>query len=290
MGLAGLENGNGIKMTTPATTTATGRKSLRILVAEDSPLNQQVVLKQLEKLGYQAEAVDDGGKVIEALARTEFNLILMDCQMPEMSGYEATWQIREREKQKATAEEEAPSHPIYIIAMTANSEADNREKCLSAGMDDFINKPVQLPELEAALLRALADRATTKAMEDIIDPVIIAGLRQLRSPGMPDPLPGLIDLFLKEAPTHLNAIAQAISKHEMTSLARVISSASALKGSSGNLGARNLAALSDEIVQAARLGMLEDAVPVLDRAQEEFERVRQVLEKIKSPAKQEWAG
>ena len=273
-------------MTTPATkTSATGRKSLRILVAEDSPLNQQVVLKQLEKLGCQAEAVDDGVKVIEALARTEFNLILMDCQMPEMSGYEATWQIREREKQQAEGAE--PGNRIYIIAMTANTEADNREKCLDAGMDDFINKPVQLPELEAVLLRALADRASTKAMEDVIDPIIIAGLRQLRTPGAPDPLADLIDLFLKEAPTHLNAIEQAISKNEMTSLARVISQASALKGSSGNLGARNLAALSDEIVQAAKLGLLADALPVLERAQEEFGRVRETLEKIKSQAAQE---
>ena len=273
-------------MTTPATkTSATGRKSLRILVAEDSPLNQQVVLKQLEKLGCQAEAVDDGAKVIEALARTEFNLILMDCQMPEMSGYEATWQIREREKQQAEGAE--PGNRIYIIAMTANTEADNREKCRDAGMDDFINKPVQLPELEAVLLRALADRASTKAMEDVIDPIIIAGLRQLRTPGAPDPLADLIDLFLKEAPTHLNAIEQAISKNEMTSLARVISQASALKGSSGNLGARNLAALSDEIVQAAKLGLLADAMPVLERAQEEFGRVRETLEKIKSQAAQE---
>ena len=273
-------------MTTPAANTSVpGRKPLRILVAEDSPLNQQVVLKQLEKLGCPAEAVDDGSKVIAALARTEFNLILMDCQMPEMSGYEATWQIREREKAQAAGEEAGPQ--IYIIAMTANTEADSREKCREAGMDDFINKPVQLPELEAALLRAQAARAGTKSMDDVIDPVIIAGLHQLRTAGAPGPLADLIDLFLKEAPTHLTAIQLAISKNEMTSLARVISQASALKGSSGNLGARQLAALSDEIVQAARLGLLADALPVLERVHEEFVRVRAALEKIKGETAQE---
>src|SRR5215475_6099633 len=166
---------------------------VRILVAEDSPLNQQVALKQLEKLGYQADAVSDGSQVLDALGRAHFDIILMDCQMPEMSGYEATWQIREREKQ--TAGESGPAR-IYIIAMTANTEADNREKCLAAGMDDFINKPVQLPELEAALHRALADRAAQQALEEVIDPIIIAGLRQLRMPGKSDALADLIDLFL----------------------------------------------------------------------------------------------
>ncbi len=273
-------------MTTPAAQPATGRKSLRILVAEDSPLNQQVVLKQLEALGCHATAVDDGAKAVDAFAAGgNFNVILMDCQLPEMSGYEATWQIREREKQQAEQQQGEGTtavQPVYIIAMTANTEADNREKCIESGMDDFINKPVQLPELEAVLVRALANRAAVKELDAIIDPIIIAGLRQLRTPGGPDPLPPLIDLFLKEAPTHLDAMQAAIAKNDMAAMANVISSASALKGSAGNLGARNLAALSDEIVQAARLGLLSDALPILDRARDEFAHVRDALEKIKS--------
>lgn len=272
-------------MTTPAAQPTTGRKSLRILVAEDSPLNQQVVLRQLEALGCHATAVDDGAKAVEAFPTGNFNVILMDCQLPEMSGYEATWQIREWEKQQTEnpPSEGAPAvHPVYIIAMTANTEVDNRDKCMEAGMDDFINKPVQLPELEAVLLRALANRAATRELDAIIDPIIIAGLHQLRTPGGPDPLPPLIDLFLKEAPTCLDTIKDAITKNDMAAMSRVISAASALKGSAGNLGARNLAALSDEIVQSARLGLLSDALPILDRATEEFSRVRPALEKIKS--------
>ena len=257
----------------------TGHRSLRILVAEDSPLNQQVVLKQLEALGYQAVAVADGAKALVAFLSGGFTVILMDCQMPEMSGYEATWQIREREKQRT--ENGQSVEPIYIIAMTANTEADNREKCRDAGMDDYINKPVQLPELESVLLRALANRAVTDKLDAIIDPVIIAGLRQLRRPGGPDPLPPLIDLFLRETPTHLDKINEAITQNDLTSLARVISDASALKGSAGNLGARNLAALADEITQAARIGLLADALPVLTRAREEFDRVHAALAKIK---------
>src|SRR6516162_9619078 len=100
---------------------------VRILVAEDSPLNQQIALKQLEKLGYQADAVSDGAQVLAALSRTPYDIILMDCQMPGMSGYEAAWQIRNLEKEEP--EGTPPSERVYIIAMTANAEADNREKC-----------------------------------------------------------------------------------------------------------------------------------------------------------------
>ncbi len=220
-------------MTTATDTPQTpARKQVRILVAEDSPLNQQVALKQLEKLGYEADAVADGGQVIEALARAQYDIILMDCQMPTMSGYEAAWQIRNREAEHTS--DAAAGKRVYIIAMTANTQADNREKCASAGMDGFINKPVQLAELEAALLQAFADRP---GLEEIIDPVVIAGLRQLRTPGKPDPLVELIELFLREAPTQLDAMSEAVSKNDTTSLSRTISAATALKGGAGNLGA-----------------------------------------------------
>ena len=260
----------------PQTTTA---KPVRILVAEDSPLNQQVALKQLEKLGYAADAVADGSQAVEAHTRSPYDIILMDCQMPVLSGYEAAWQIRNREQE--TAGEAAAGQRVYIIAMTANTQADNREKCTAAGMDGFINKPVQLAELEVALLRARADQSATKEMEMIIDPLIIASLHQLRMPGRPDPLVELIDLFLREAPAQLDTMSDAISKNDLSSLARTISTATALKGSAGNLGAHNLAALCDEIERTATTWMLADARPLIERAREEFSRVRAALERIK---------
>ncbi len=262
-----------------STTTDNPQTAVRILVAEDSPLNQQVALKQLERLGYLASAVSDGLEAVESHARTPQDIILMDCKMPGTNGYDATMTIRDREE--ALAAKGAPVKRVHIIAMTANTEADNRERCLAAGMDDFINKPVQLPELEAALRRAFSDRATARQMDEIIDPVALAALRQLRSPGKPDPLVEFIDLFLREAPAGLDAMSDAVAKNDPASLARVVSAAAALKGSAGNLGARQLAALCEEIEQTARNWMLADTKPVIQRARQEFDRARAALETIK---------
>jgi CheY-like chemotaxis protein/HPt (histidine-containing phosphotransfer) domain-containing protein len=267
-------------MNSPATTTpAASSRKIRILVAEDSPVNRTLALKQLEKLGYPAEGVADGTEAIAALARGRYEIILMDCSMPEMSGYEATWQIRERERKQGESAGATPR--AYIIAMTANSEADSREKCMSAGMDDFINKPVQLPELAAALHRALADRAAQQELDAVIDPVVIAGLRQLRMPAQADPLAELIDLFLREAPEQLDVLAKAVTSTDTGAVSRALSAATALKGSAGNLGARNLAALADEIVQAIRTGYLSESHPLIQKGVAELGRVREALGKIK---------
>jgi CheY-like chemotaxis protein len=259
-------------------------KPVSILVAEDSPVNRALALKQLEKLGYQAQGAADGAQVLAAVGRAAFDVILMDCSMPEINGYEATWQIREAEKKKAEASGAGPH--TYIIAMTANAEADNREKCRAAGMDDFINKPVQLPELEAALHRALADRAAQQTLDEVIDPVVIAGLRQLRMPGQPDPLAELIDLFLREAPDQLDVMAKSVASTEVEAVSRALSSTTALKGSASNLGARNLAALADEIVQAINTGYLSESLPLVEKARREFERARDTLLKIKGESAQ----
>lgn len=254
------------------------RKPVRILVAEDSPVNLRLALAQLEKLGYAADSVTDGAGALAAVAKTAYDIILMDCQMPEVSGYEATWQIRDREKEQAKTSGSAPH--VRIIAMTANTEADNRDKCFAAGMDDYINKPVDLPELEAALRRALSPAAAQAG--EVIDPVIIAGLRQLQVPGKSNPLPELIDLFLQYAPGQLESIEKAIAKNDMWSMSLTISAATNLKGSAANLGARGLAAICEEIEESAKAGLLADARPALAKAGDELNRVRVALEKIKS--------
>jgi two-component system sensor histidine kinase/response regulator len=126
-------------------------ENVRILLAEDNSINQRVALGQLEKLNYTANAVADGLEVLRSLEKISYRIILMDCQMPEMDGYEATRAIRKREQ---SFDQRCPwESPVYIIAMTANALENDRERCLAVGMDDYLSKPVQTSDLRAALER-----------------------------------------------------------------------------------------------------------------------------------------
>ena len=111
-------------------------------MAEDNIINQKVALRMLAKLGYHADTVADGNEVLEALQRIDYDIIFMDCQMPELDGYETTRLIRL-----------ADGRPIHIIAITANAMGWDREKCLAAGMNDYVAKPLKSPDLQAALSR-----------------------------------------------------------------------------------------------------------------------------------------
>jgi HPt (histidine-containing phosphotransfer) domain-containing protein len=120
-----------------------------------------------------------------------------------------------------------------------------------------------------------------QAIEAEIDPVVIAGLRQLQMPGKPDPLAGLVDMFLQEAPEELKSIEAAVARNDHTSLAHTLGAATSLKGSASNLGARNLAAICDEMVQTAKNWSLAEVLPLLERARQELARVQAALETIK---------
>lgn len=133
----------------PPVRTAPLSRRVKILLGEDNVINQRVALGQLKRLGFEADAVANGLEVVEALRRIAYDIVLMDCQMPEMDGYEATRLIRERERLAANT----ANPPAHIIAITANSMRGDREKCLAAGMDDYISKPLRTEDLRAALER-----------------------------------------------------------------------------------------------------------------------------------------
>ncbi len=130
----------------------------RVLIAEDNPINQKVALVQLEQLGYDAEAVPNGHAVLEALDRTPYDIILMDCQMAEMDGYETTRRIRTRS---------GNFRQPYIIAMTAHAMSGDSEKCLAAGMNDYLSKPVQLDAFAAALARGLSKKIESTPLNSL---------------------------------------------------------------------------------------------------------------------------
>ncbi len=130
----------------------------RVLIAEDNPINQKVALVQLEELGYHAEVVPNGLAVLEALDRISYDIILMDCQMPEMDGYETARRIRTRS---------GNFRQPYIIAMTAHAMSGDSEKCLAAGMNDYISKPVQLDVFAAALARGLSKKVETTPLNSL---------------------------------------------------------------------------------------------------------------------------
>jgi CheY-like chemotaxis protein len=124
------------------------RDDVLVLIAEDNPVNRKLALTQLKKLGYRANAVENGAEAVRAVAATAYDLVLMDCQMPELDGFDAARTIRRAEEQTGAR--------VPIVAMTANALEGDREACLAAGMDDYLAKPVQLAELRAVLERFTA--------------------------------------------------------------------------------------------------------------------------------------
>jgi PAS domain S-box-containing protein len=164
-----------LQVLSPESSTSRRKPGIQILLAEDNIINQKVVVRQLQKLGYRADAVANGREALEALGRIPYDLVLMDCQMPEMDGYEATAEIRRRE---------GITRHTPIVAITANALKGDREKCIASGMDDYITKPVNRKILEEVLERILLDasqrRMTTRAtFQEALPPVDLKRLHQV---------------------------------------------------------------------------------------------------------------
>ncbi len=254
-------------------------RHVRILLAEDNVVNQRVALKQLKKLGFSADAVTNGNEVLSALQRVPYDIIIMDCQMPEMDGYEVTRRIRQSGSDSYIHLRSAP----YIIALTANAMRGDRERCIELGMNDYLTKPLHLHELESVLHRALMriqpGSATplptpSKPQPEVLDHSVINGLKELREPGQPDPLRELVELFFRDATRRIEQMDAAAQAGEPAPLG---AAAHTLKGSAGNLGARRLSALCSTLEKQAKAGETTEAIETLAAVKAEFENVREVL-------------
>jgi two-component system sensor histidine kinase/response regulator len=228
----------------------------RILVAEDNLVNQTVALANLRKLGYDAEVAANGIEVLNALESKTYDIILMDCQMPDLDGYDATMEIRRRELK---------DNHTWIVAMTANAMVGDREKCLAAGMDDYLSKPLRPAELRAALERRIIGPANP------LDDDALCTLMEYGE-GI---LTELIELFATSAPTSIADMRRALEK---SSSADLSVAAHTLKGSCSNFGAAPLHKLCAQIEEAGRSDNLGGIGDLIESAEKELYRLIGALE------------
>ena len=249
-------------------------KPPRILLAEDNMVNQRVAQRILERMGCRVDAVANRLEAVQAVEAAPYDLVLMDCQMPEMDGYEATREIRRR------------SRTVPIIAVTANAMAGDRDRCLAAGMDDYIAKPIQEPELRRILHGFLSAAAPGEedapvspepgpdGVADAVNARTLANLRRLQPDGGDDLLAELAEMFSTSAPELLAEIREGVMSDDAATVRRA---AHTLKGSAANLGAERLATLAHELQQLGEAGAMEEAGAKAAEAEEEFRRVEAAL-------------
>jgi PAS domain S-box-containing protein len=243
----------------------------KILVAEDNFTNREVILAQLRKLGYKADAVPNGAEAVAAMERGSYDLALMDCAMPVMDGYEATHRIRES----------LHGH-IPIVALTASAMAPDRERCLNEGMDDYIAKPVELPRLAEVLARWIPQLSGVESAETHEAGAGTAAVAVFDRETLLRRLMGDRELgstvlkgFLEDAPVRLERLRARLEEGDAVG-ARL--QAHTLKGAAGTIEADALEAIAAALEKGAEDGELESCRPLVDRAVEELGRFRSVVE------------
>jgi PAS domain S-box-containing protein len=246
---------------------------LRILVVEDNPVNRRLALLLLEKMGYRADVATNGVEALQALENRAYDVVLMDVQMPEMDGLEATRKIHERL---------ASARP-RIIAATATALQDERERCLAAGMDDYLSKPIRMEQLAAALAQVDArpdvqvpgSDPPAPAEAGSLHPDVLMRLREtVGDVGIAE----MIDVFLAEAPALVTTLRRAIELDDAEELRRA---AHTLKSNGDTFGARGLAELCRRLEEMGETASLEGAPELLTRVEAEHERVRSQLDRAR---------
>ena len=267
-------------------TTFARRQPLRILLCDDNGINQKVATRILQQLGYEPDLAANGQEALDALGRKPYDLIFMDVMMPEMDGLEATRAIREL--QKAGGKAHVKSR-IVIVAMTAQAMQGDREKCIAAGMDDYLAKPVRPKDVRAVLERWSAELSSSASAQPVLPPVAAPPDAE-ESPvemdrlmdlggGRAEILRELVELYFKQTSGQLAQLETAVHANKAEEVRQVAHSCA---GASATLGMRRLVPLLRELERQGKAGRLTNAQQLCADARHEFRRTQDFL--VKHPA------
>jgi signal transduction histidine kinase/DNA-binding response OmpR family regulator len=234
-----------------------------VLLVEDNAVNQEVARSMLENFGCTVDIAGNGREAVERATAARFDVILMDCEMPQMDGLEATRQIRQAENRRRQL-------AVPIVALTASASSEDRERCLAAGMSAYLSKPFTQKQLYAALTDYLAPAEAAAPADAVLDPQALDVIRQLQKSGQPQLLEKVIAIYLRDAPCLLDEMRAAAGGRDRDTLWRA---AHTLKSSSANLGARYLAELCARLEQAVKQSTDSQAEQLLPEMEHEYERV-----------------
>jgi two-component system, sensor histidine kinase and response regulator len=253
----------------PAAASAPGvaARPNRILVAEDDPVGQRLAVLTLEKLGYLVDVVDNGSAAVDAVATGAYGAVLMDCQMPDLDGYEATAAIRR---------DQGDGPYVPVIAVTASVAESERERCLAAGMDDYVAKPFVYETLRAMLARWVegeGDDAT-------LDQDVVMRVRRLAEKVGDTLVDQLAELFSTDTPERVAALRLALADGDARALGEA---AHTLKGSSASLGATMMVRLCEQLEALSQAGSFDGAGELIDRLEALYRRVAAAVTAIVRP-------
>jgi PAS domain S-box-containing protein len=293
-----------LPMTAPTPTPSTSEaengipspKATKILLVEDNLVNRMVALSQLQSLGYEADLATNGLEALEALERASYNIVLMDCQMPQLDGYEASREFRLRESRKPTGQ--AARARVHIIALTANAMEGDREKCIRAGMDDYLSKPYRLADLKSVLLRATSRLPATQtncapnqkttddqpsaapapekqsARLDESPPVDLNRLNEI-SRNKPEMRLQILRAYFDQAEEFSWKLTSALSNHSAADVQKI---AHKFKGSSATCGFNTVASLAASLETMGADNRLEHIAEYLKQCNQAVRRAKKHLE------------
>jgi len=264
------------------------RIGARILVAEDNPVNQKLITEVLRIFACELTLVGNGQEAVLMNEKNQYDMILMDCQMPEMDGYEATRIIRSQEQEMDT-------EGVVIVALTANARKEDRDRCLACGMNDYLSKPFTMGQLRNVILKwhdttegydfnnsqfstAAADKLESPAPhaeDSLLDVDTLNGIRALQSPQSPNILEQLFEIYRGNAPELIKELNASIQNESYGSIR---DSAHSLKSASGNIGARKIFELSARLEEMGRDEEIDGASKILEEIEQLFPKVCASLE------------